>query len=167
MNHPIISADGHIDLPCMPANIFVENASAALRDRMPRVVELDGARVWQAHNGTRMGLHGGMGSAGRRYQPGQIHRSDRMAETGLFEDQARGVMRTTIPELRIQDQDLDGVSGEVIYGILGAASRVADAEVAAEMGRIYNDFAADFARSAPDRFAMIGCLPLGDAEQAA
>jgi predicted TIM-barrel fold metal-dependent hydrolase len=76
-------------------------------------------------------------------------------------------MRTTIPELRIKDQDIDGVSGEVIYGILGAASRVADAEVAAEMGRIYNDFAADFARSTPDRFAMIGCLPLGDAEQAA
>ena len=38
MNHPIISADGHIDLPCIPANIFDENARAAVRDCMPRVV---------------------------------------------------------------------------------------------------------------------------------
>ncbi len=167
MKHPIISADGHIDFPCMPANIFVENAPARLRDRMPRVVEQEGRRVWLAHNGTRMGLYGGMGSAGRRYEPGQIHRSDRMAETGLFEDQARGVMRTTIPELRIKDQDLDGVAGEVIYGILGAASRVDDPEVGLEMSRIYNDFAAEFKRSAPERFAMLACLPVGSADEAA
>jgi predicted TIM-barrel fold metal-dependent hydrolase len=35
------------------------------------------------------------------------------------------------------------------------------------MGRIYNDFAADFASTAPERFAMIGCLPLGSADAAA
>jgi hypothetical protein len=151
MNNPIISADGHIDLPCMPAEIFVENSSASIRDRMPHVVEREDGDRWVAHNGTAIRLHGGMGSAGRRYSPGQIHRSDRMAETGLFEDQANGIMRTTIPELRIKDQELDGVAAEVIYGILGAASRVDDHEVAAEMGRIYNDFAAEFSSAAVRR----------------
>ncbi|MEQ8689406.1 MAG: amidohydrolase family protein [Pseudomonadales bacterium] len=168
MNFPVYSADGHIDLPCMPAEIFVENASAKLRDRMPKVTEQDdGKRHWVNASGKSMGLYGGMGSAGREYVKGVINRADRMAETGLYEDQARGIMRTTDPELRVQEQERDGVAGEVIYGILGAARRAGDAEVGAEMGRIYNDFAAEFRKSAPHRFAMIGCLPAVSAEDAA
>jgi predicted TIM-barrel fold metal-dependent hydrolase len=167
MTHPVISADGHIDLPCLPETLFSENAPAHLKSRVPRVQEANGERFWVNEAGTRLGLVGGMGSAGRRYQPGQIHRADRMAETGLYADQARGVMRTTIPELRIKDQDRDGVVGEVIYGILGAANRVNDAEVAGAMVRIYNDFASEFAKSFPDRFAMIGCLPIGSPAAAA
>ena len=66
MNYPVYSADGHIDLPCMPAEIFVENAPAKLRDRMPKVVERDdGKRHWVNAAGKSMGLYGGMGSAGR------------------------------------------------------------------------------------------------------
>ena len=167
MDHPVISADGHIDLPCLPGDLFVENAPAALRERMPRVVEGGSGRMWVTAEGEPMGLHGGMGSAGRRYEPGVIHRADRMAETGLYEDQARGVMRTTIPELRIKDQDRDGVVGEVIYGILGASARLEDPEVAASVMRIYNDFAAAFTRASPERFALIGCLPARSPEQAA
>ena len=168
MNYPIYSADGHIDLPCMPAEIFVENAPAKLRDRMPKVVERDdGKRHWVNAAGKSMGLYGGMGSAGRQYEPGVIHRADRMAETGLYADQERGIMRTTDPVLRLQEQDRDGVAGEVIYGILGAAKRAGDPEVGGEMGRIYNDFAAEFRKTAPDRFAMIGCLPAASADVAA
>jgi len=163
----IYSADGHIDVPCLPPELFTDGARADLRDRMPHVVESDAGRVWVTKQGARLGLAGGMGSAGRRYEPGQIHRADRMAETGLFEDQARGVMRTAVPELRVKDQERDGVAGEVIYGILGAANRIDDAEVGAEMVRIYNDFAADFSRAAPGRFAMIGCLPSAEGDGAA
>ena len=56
--------------------------------------------------------------------PGQIHRSDRMAETGLFDDGRKGIRRLTDPDLRIRDQDRDGVQAEVLYGILGASSRI-------------------------------------------
>ncbi|MBV1877328.1 MAG: amidohydrolase [Pseudomonadales bacterium] len=170
MDYPIYSADGHIDLPCMPAEIFVENSPASLRDRMPKVIERgqnDGDRQWVNADGKSMGLYGGMGSGGRRYVPGVINRADRMAATGLFEDQARGIMRTADPELRLKEQDRDGVAGEVIYGILGAAGRAKDLEVGAQMGRIYNDFAAEFRKTAPDRFAMVGCLPAGSPEEAA
>ena len=79
---------------------------------MPRVVDAPDGKTWVAHNGTSMGLVGGMGSAGRQYIPGQIHRADRMAATGLYEDQSKGIMRTTVPELRIKDQERDGVVGE-------------------------------------------------------
>ena len=114
MDHPVISADGHIDFPLLPENLWVENAPDGMRERMPRVVETPRGRVWQSHKGTSLGLLGGMGSAGRPYVPGQIHRSDRMAEQGLYDDQARGVMRPAVPELRVKDQELDGVAGEAL-----------------------------------------------------
>ena len=120
MVHPLISADGHIDFPLLPENLWVESAPAELRDRMPRVEESPRGRIWKSAKGVPLGLLGGMGSAGRPYVPGEIHRADRMAEQGLYADQARGLMRPTVPELRVKDQDLDGVAGEVVYGILGA-----------------------------------------------
>ena len=82
----------------------------------------------------------GMGSAGREYVPGQIHRSDRMAATGLYDDGRKGIRRITDPELRIKDQDRDGVQAEVLYGILGASMRLNDPEAATEMIRIYNEW---------------------------
>ncbi len=166
-NHPIISADGHIDLPCLPATLFTENAPAAMQDRMPRVVDKPEGKTWVSHQGTAMGLVGGMGSAGREYTPGQIYRADRMAETGLYEDQSRGVMRTATPELRLKDQERDGVVGEVLYGVLGAASRMNDAEASDIVVGIYNDFAADFSKTNPSRFACVASLPTSTPQKTA
>lgn len=59
MDYPIYSADGHIDLPCMPAEIFVDNAPLSLRNRMPKVVERnDGERHWHNAAGKSMGWYG-------------------------------------------------------------------------------------------------------------
>ena len=85
-----------------------------------------------------------MGSAGREYVPGRIHRADRMASTGLYEDGKKGIRRLTDPELRVKDQDRDGVQGEVLYGVLGATGRLNDPEAAHETMRIYNEWLADF-----------------------
>ena len=38
-----------------------------------------------------------MGSAGREYVPGHIHRADRMAATGLYDDGKKGIRRLTDP----------------------------------------------------------------------
>ena len=154
----IISADGHIDFPLLPETLWSDNAPAALRDRMPQIVESERGRVWQTAKGVPLGLVGGMGSAGRPYVPGEIHRSDRMAEQGLYDDQSRGVMRPATADLRVKDQDLDGVSGEVVYGILGAIQRFDDPEVSAAIVHIYNEWLSDFCKQAPGRFAGIGCL---------
>ena len=32
-NHPVISADGHMDIPCLPATLFTDNAPAHLKDK--------------------------------------------------------------------------------------------------------------------------------------
>ena len=86
----------------------------------------------------------GMGSAGRLYEPGKIHRSDRMASDGLYDDGKKGIRRMTDPDLRLKDQDRDGIQAEVLYGILGATSRINDDEAAGEMLRIYNEWLAGF-----------------------
>jgi predicted TIM-barrel fold metal-dependent hydrolase len=75
-------------------------------------------------------------------------------------------MRTTIPELRAKDQELDGVVGEVVYGILLTVESMGDPEAAAVVVRAYNDWLAEFCRKVPGRFAGVGCLA-GTPEEAA
>ena len=83
---PVISADCHIDLIWLPPELFVENARSSLKDRMPYVTDSKDGPIWVSSNGAYFGLQNGMGSGGRKYVPGEIHRSDRMAAQGLYED---------------------------------------------------------------------------------
>lgn len=162
MKYDLISADGHIDLIWLPPDLFTSNASEKLRDRMPYVEQTaDGAR-WVSRNGAQFGLVNGMGSAGRPYIPGQIHRSDRMAATGLYEDGKKGIRRLSEPALRLRDQDLDGVQAEVLYGVLGSSARLNDGEAAVEMLRIYNDWLYDFCKQAPQRLVGLANVPSHD-----
>ena len=83
---------------------------------MPRVVETSRGRVWQSAKGAQLGLVGGMGSAGREYVPGEIHRSDRMAEQGLYADQQAGVMRPGGDVFVVSTgEDLDALARSVGY----------------------------------------------------
>ena len=159
MRYERISADCHIDLCQLPPDLFTSNASAALKDRMPYVTDSPKGKMWVSKNGGFFGLAGGMGSAGREYVPGQIHRSDRMASTGLYEDGKKGIYRLSDPELRLQDQDRDGVQAEALYGILGSTTRINDPEAAVEMIRIYNEWLAWFCERHPDRYAGLACIP--------
>jgi len=162
MKYDVISADGHVDLIWLPTDLFTSNASAAMKDRMPYVTDGEKGPKWVSKGGGEFGLVNGMGSAGREYVPGQIYRSDRMAETGLFEDGKKGIRRLTDQDLRVKDQDRDGVRGEVLYGILGASTRLGDPEAATEMMSIYNAWLADFCDAQPGRFAGIACVPNHD-----
>ncbi|MFQ5617410.1 MAG: amidohydrolase family protein [Rhodospirillales bacterium] len=162
MEYRVISADCHIDLPWLPPDLFTANASKALKDRMPYVADGEKGPVWVSRNGGCFGLQNGMGSSGREYIPGQIHRSDRMADEGLYEDGRNGTRRLTDPDLRIKDQDRDGIQAEVLFGILGASQRLNDDEAAIEMMRIYNDWLADFCDTHPERFAGLASIPNHD-----
>ena len=159
MHYEMISADCHIDLCWLPPDLFVGNAPSAWKDRMPYVTEEPKGPQWTTKKGASLGRPCGMGSAGREYVPGKIHRSDRMAATGLYDDGKRGIRRLTEPELRIKDQDLDGVQGEVLYGILGATGRMNDPEATVEVMRIYNEWLADFCATHPERFAGLASIP--------
>lgn len=167
MQYNRISADSHVDLCWMPPTLFVDEASQAMKDRMPYVTE-DGpdGPYWTCKNGTSFGLKNGVGPAGAKYEPGRHARADLMAETNLYEDGKNDIRRITEPELRLKDMLMDGVDAEVIYGILGAASKLSDHEAANEMFRIYNDWLSDFCSHHPERHLGLSCLPYGDIEAA-
>jgi predicted TIM-barrel fold metal-dependent hydrolase len=159
MRYETISADCHVDLCWLPPDLFTGNASAALRDRMPYVSDGPTGPAWTTKKGAALGRPCGMGSGGREYVPGRIHRADRMAETGLYADGARGIRRLTDPTLRVKDQDRDGVQAEVLYGVLGATGRMSDPEAVVEVTRIYNEWLADFCSTRPERFAGLASIP--------
>jgi len=166
MRYQRISADCHIDLPMLAPDLFTANASAALRDRMPYVTDGPDGPFWTCKNGGSFGLLNGVGPAGQKLVPGQNYRVDVMAATGLYEDGKKGHRHPTDPVLRAKDMDRDGVQAEVIFGILGAATRLNDPVAANEMFRIYNDWLVDFCRHDPDRFIGLACLPYGDIDAA-
>lgn len=162
MQYSRISADSHIDLPWLPADLFTSNATAGMKDRMPHVVDGPDGPYWTSKSGFSYGLVCGVGPSGAKLIPGQNHRVDKMAEAGLFSDESRRLLRVTTPALRLQDAERDGVDAEVIFGILGAATRLNDQDAAKEMFRIYNDWLADFCSHYPDRQIGLACLPYGD-----
>src|SRR5436853_3887863 len=159
MRYTRISADCHVDLCWLPPDLFSSSASLAMKDRMPYVTDGPKGPRWVTKKGANLGLVNGMGSAGREYVPSRIHRSDRMAATGLYEDGKRGIRRLTDPELQLKDQERDGVQAEVLYGILGTTRRLNDAEAAVEVMRIYNEWLGDFCDTHPDRYAGLASIP--------
>ena len=166
MKYNRISADSHIDLPWLPNDLFTSNATPALKERMPHVADGPDGPHWTSKGGFSFGLVCGVGPSGQKHVPGQNHRVDKMAETGLFDDAKRGVRRCTTPELRLKDMERDGIDAEVIFGILGAATRLGDQDAAKEMFRIYNDWLADFCKPYRNRLIGLACLPYGDVEEA-
>src|SRR5258706_4365478 len=162
MQYRRISADCHLDLPWLPPELFVSQAARQFKDRMPYVEDGPDGPKWVTNAGVQMGIPGAVGSVGAPFVPGQNYRVDKMAETGLYEAGKRGERRPGDPHLRIKEMEKDGVDAEIIFGILGVASRVQDHEAANEMLRIYNDWLKDFCSHYPDRQIGLACLPYGD-----
>src|SRR5947207_14197925 len=97
------------------------------RSRAPEIVDIDGGAKWVA-DGTVLSGVAAVGSRGRPYSRGRWQRADRMADTGLFTD---GLARPANPDARLLDQDRDGVSAEVLYGLFGLTAELADTQLAA------------------------------------
>jgi len=166
MHYKRISADCHLDMPWMPPDLFVSEAAREMKERMPYVEERPDGPRWVARNGADFGLKNGVGPGGAPLVPGQNYRVDKMAETGLFADGKKDIRRCSDPHLRLKDMERDGVDAEVIYGILGAASRLNDREASNEMLRIYNNWLKAFCSHYPDRQLGLACLPYGDIDEA-
>jgi predicted TIM-barrel fold metal-dependent hydrolase len=166
MQYRRISADCHLDMPWMPPTLFTENARRELKDRMPYVEDGADGPQWVAKNGANFGLLNGVGPGGAKHVPGQNVRVDIMAEHGLFSDAKQGKVRCSDPHLRVKDMEADGVDAEIIYGVLGTASKLNDAEASNEVLRIYNDWLKDFCSHYPDRQIGLACLPYGSVDQA-
>ena len=175
MDYRVISADSHIDLVWLPEDLFVSQAPARLKERMPKVVDSEQGKVWVS-NRNQLGWVGsaGLTSSFDPYTPGLSRRLDKMEELNFFSDAGQGRFHPTDPELRVMDQEADGLQAEVLYGILGFASGFPDAhgglsdpEIVTMVYDVYNEWVADFCRSNPHRFAGIACISCHDPETAA
>jgi predicted TIM-barrel fold metal-dependent hydrolase len=166
MEYRCVSADCHIDLCWMPHDLFVSNATPAMKQRMPYVEDGPRGPHWVTREGLEFGYANGAGSPGAigaggnsQYVAGADHRLDRIASTGLYSDGGRGVFRPTTPELRLEDQDRDGIQAEVMYSLIHTGNRMKDRDAASELYRIYNDWLASFCRHAPSRFIGLASIP--------
>jgi uncharacterized protein len=136
--------------------------STAAADRVPKVVTVDDRQFWVA-DGVELSGVAAVGSRGRPYSRGRWERADRMADTGLFTDDT---WRPANPEGRLQDQDRDGVSAEVLYGLFGVTATLPDQEFASLILLAYNDWLVEFCSAHPDRYIGLACLPAHDADAA-
>ena len=164
MGYNIISGDSHIDLRFMPEDLFVSNATPRMKDKMPRVVETSEGRRWMA-TGTHLGVVGqDVNQSSFSTEMGT--RWNAMIAAGFYDEPDKGYHPTN-PDLRIKDQDKDGVDAEVIYGLLRISALLEDNEQIVEIFRIYNDWLADFCKTHPQRFAGLACIPNHDPKAAA
>ncbi len=193
MEYKVISADCHIDIPWLPADLFVSQAPSKLKEHMPRVVETKEGKQWVAEGQLLAWVAGaGLTGAWNPYVPGLSSRLDRMEEEGkFFSEGQRGLFHPTTPELRIKDQKLDGLDAEVIYGILalggapeegaftlgasdapggdtpGVGYGLTDPEVITVTYDIYNEWVVDLCKSNTQRFAGLACITSHDPKIAA
>ncbi|MFQ5934523.1 MAG: amidohydrolase family protein, partial [Dehalococcoidia bacterium] len=132
---------------------------------MPRVIQKDDKDQWWADD-VYLEDVGHYGETDI-YNPGMKNRVAKMAQTGFIEDIATGNYHPTNAELRLKDQDLDGVDAEVIYGLFAVATKIKDQEQVAAIHRVYNDWLADFTRQNPERLVGLACIPNHDPQAAA
>ena len=149
-----ISADDHLDLNELPADLWSSRLPTEFKDAAPRVVQ-DPKRgpIWQA-DGARWGPHG----------PG---RPDSMP--GLFERAGIGgdwTVRPSTPALRLEDMNTDGVYAQVIYpGLKGIPAL--EPALRRECIKVYNGWTAEFDAASGGRIHNLAVLPTDDPEAAA
>lgn len=137
IEHPIVSADDHMDFNVMPADLFAARIEAKLHDRIPVVRDAEDGPMWFV--GDRP-----LAPSGRRAK-GHRTISDRGYRPGIAGD-------------RLVDMDTDGIQTHVIYGPLGGLPAVdRDAQLACV--RAYNDWAAEFNGTDPNRLVVLAHLP--------
>ena len=100
MRYEMISADCHLDLVLAAArSLHVSTPRPRCATRMPYVTRRpQGPGVGDEEGREpRARQRHGLGRA--RVRAGQIHRADRMAATGLYEDGKKGIRRLSDPDL--------------------------------------------------------------------
>ncbi len=156
----LISGDNHIDLTYCPRELWSAQAPEKWKQTAPRVEERDDGGHWVV-DGVEKGMWNGVGPGFLKYQKGSFGHIDEMKEFGFdWNNRLGAVPRPTTPEHRIADLDRDGLEAEVVYGCLMINEMIGDPELRDWCDRIYNDWAADFARRAdPNRVFPLAIIP--------
>ena len=148
----IISSDSHV---MEPADLWTSRIDG---DRAPRVLRNEDRPGWSFHApGLPPSTVAGAWGAGRSGTELKEHLEHAGPETARPSGWD--------PAARLEDQDIDGVHAEVLYGTLGMRLfRITDGGLQLELFRAYNDWLAEYCAYAPDRLHGLALLSLWDVD---
>lgn len=148
----ILSADSHI---VEPPDLWTTRMDRQWRERAPRIEALDETGDYFIIDGMRprpLAFEGPMAdikAAGLEIPAPKGYRYADSIRPGCHD-----------PDARMQDQDIDGVAGELIYPGLALFMALApDAAYQLAACRVYNDWLAEFCAAHPDRLKGMAVLP--------
>jgi predicted TIM-barrel fold metal-dependent hydrolase len=151
MDYAMISADDHLDLQYLPADLWTARLPASLRARGPHVEHRDAGSVWVCDGG----IWGRWAGAPRPKGPKPTFNA--FDRGGVDESE----MRPARAELRLADMDRDGVEAQVMYGPVSSMT-VADPALRRACLEGYNDWLFEFCAAAPRRLLGVAILPPED-----
>jgi predicted TIM-barrel fold metal-dependent hydrolase len=155
MPRAVISADSHV---MEPADLWTGRLDRSLRDQAPRVHNNEGRPGCSFHApGLPVSPVSGAWGAGRSGADLKEHLESAGYETARPSGWD--------PAERLKDQDVDGVSAEVLYGTLGMRLfRMTDGDLQRAFFRVYNDWLAEFCSFSPNRLHGLGLISLWDVD---
>ena len=151
MTQRFVSADDHIDLRWLPKGLWSERLPARLRERGPRVVEIDGGAFW-SWEGQTFSPHGYYTAAQGSGAMWAIERGGVMRP---------GELRPTTAALRLSDMDRDGAEASIMYGPTDPMA-IGDPELRRLCYQAYNDWLAEFCAASPRRLFGVPQLSMED-----
>lgn len=141
----IISSDSHVT---EPPDTYAPRIDPKFRDRAPYIQHQEGVGDIYVIPGMKRPVPMGLIAAA-----GQT-RDEMHAAHARFQDLHRGGWDA---DARIQDQERDGIAGEIIYPTIGMAlCNHRDAEYKQACMRAYNEWLAEYCGAHPDRLFGIG-----------
>jgi predicted TIM-barrel fold metal-dependent hydrolase len=147
---PILSSDSHV---FEPPDLWTTRIDAAFRDRAPRMQRINGVDQLVVEEQQVIAGIGLISNAGARFEAPET-----ISSQGRFEDVHQGGYD---PAQHLQDMQLDGVAGEVLYPSQGLFYfKVADPQLMSAIFRAYNDWLAEFCRTDPERLKGIAMINL-------
>ena len=153
MDYPIISADSHIT---EPPNTYVDYIDPRWREKAPRMERRGDTDLFVIDGMKRpvpMGLVAAAGKPAEELREGGV----------LFEDLHRGGWDSTA---RLQDQERDGVSAEVIYPTVGMLlCNHRDFDYKKACFDAYNRWIVEYCSTAPDRLIGQGQTAMRSPEE--
>ena len=151
----VISADDHIDLTYLPADLWQSRLPAKYREAGPRVTDGPQGKMW-AREGRRWGYWGSK-------RPGNMIIV--YDKAGLAEEPEPGVWRAVTPKYRLEDMDNEGVYAQVLYNFLDWSFE--DQDLKSACATAFNSWLAEeICAAAPNRLIGLAVLPGHDAAAA-
>ena len=152
---PLVSSDSHL---LEPADLWSRRTDARFRHRAPRVVRVADNDEWHADGVRFQSIRGTAYQAGLRFT-----RPEELSFDGQFEAIRPGALD---PDAHVQDMDLDGVAGAVLYPTAGMQIyKVEDSNLLSACARAYNDHVAEFCGRHPGRLKGIAILNVDSIEE--